>query len=65
MTELHNDESAAGHHEFHIIVNTRKKEVSTRELTFDALVALAFDPVPTRARDPIRDHLPKGREATP
>jgi len=30
-----------------IIVNARKKEVSTKTLSFDQVVALAFDPVPT------------------
>jgi hypothetical protein len=29
-----------------IIVNGRKKEVSTKTLSFDQVVALAFDPVP-------------------
>lgn len=33
--------------EFIIIVNGRKKKVDTRELTFDQVVALAFNPVPT------------------
>lgn len=32
--------------EFTIIVNGRKKEVSTKTLSFDQLVALAFNPVP-------------------
>jgi hypothetical protein len=37
------------HHkkEFTIIVNGRQKEVAKRKLTFDAIVALAFSPVPT------------------
>lgn len=30
-----------------IIVNARKREVQTDVLTFDQVVALAFDPVPT------------------
>ncbi|MGD0581238.1 MAG: multiubiquitin domain-containing protein [Bryobacteraceae bacterium] len=33
--------------EFTIIVNGRKKVVPTKELSFDQLVALAFNPVPT------------------
>jgi hypothetical protein len=32
---------------FDIFVNGRKKVVTTRELSFDEVVALAFDPVPT------------------
>jgi hypothetical protein len=32
---------------FDIFVNGRKKVVTTRELLFDQVVALAFDPVPT------------------
>ena len=32
---------------YHVIVNGRKKEVSTKTLTFDQVVALAFNPVPT------------------
>jgi hypothetical protein len=32
--------------EFDIIVNTRKKIVTTREVSFNQTVALAFDPVP-------------------
>lgn len=32
---------------FTIIVNGRKKEVTTKEMTFAQIVALAFDPVPT------------------
>ena len=37
------------HHkkEFTIIVNGRQKLVAKRKLTFDAVVALAFNPVPT------------------
>jgi hypothetical protein len=30
-----------------IIVNSRKKEVTTNMLSFDQIVALAFDPLPT------------------
>ncbi|MGD0165608.1 MAG: multiubiquitin domain-containing protein [Candidatus Sulfotelmatobacter sp.] len=32
---------------YHVIVNGRKKEVSTKTLTFDQVVALAFNPVPS------------------
>lgn len=32
--------------EFTIIINGRKKEVSTKTLSFDQIVALAFNPVP-------------------
>jgi hypothetical protein len=33
--------------EFTVIVNGRKKTVMTRELSFDEIVALAFNPIPT------------------
>jgi hypothetical protein len=33
-------------HKFTIIVNARKKTVTSEELTFEQTVALAFDPVP-------------------
>jgi hypothetical protein len=33
--------------ELTIIVNARKKEVTSKELTFDQVVALAFNPVPS------------------
>jgi hypothetical protein len=33
-------------HKFTIIVNARKKKVTDDELTFEQIVALAFDPVP-------------------
>ena len=36
-----------GPREFTIIVNGRRKEVVGRKLSFDEVVALAFDPVPT------------------
>lgn len=40
--------SAVAHeHGITIVVNARKKTVHTRKLTFEQLVALAFDPVPT------------------
>jgi|SRR5690348_5341024 len=32
---------------YHIIVNGRKKDVSTKTLTFNQVVALAFNPVPS------------------
>lgn len=42
-----NNHEAQGHDkEFTIIVNGRKKEVPTKTLSFDQLVALAFNPVP-------------------
>lgn len=34
------------HHGITIIVNAQQKTVSTRTLSFDELVALAFDPIP-------------------
>jgi hypothetical protein len=34
-------------HEFNITVNTRPTTVTSKELTFDEVLALAFDPVPT------------------
>ena len=37
----------AQHREFTIIVNGRKKLVKAKRLSFNELVALAFDPVPT------------------
>lgn len=33
-------------HEFNITVNARAKTVTSKELSFDEVVALAFDPVP-------------------
>lgn len=41
------EERKVGSKEHTIIVNGRKKEVTTEELSFDQLVALAFNPVPT------------------
>ena len=35
--------------EFTIIVNARKKTVTAKELTFEQIVALAFDPVPANS----------------
>lgn len=37
----------SGLKEITVFVNTRKREVKTRKLSFDQVVALAFDPVPT------------------
>lgn len=34
-------------HETEIVINGRKKTVTTKELTFDEVVHLAFEPVPT------------------
>ncbi|MGB8297683.1 MAG: multiubiquitin domain-containing protein [Polyangia bacterium] len=51
MVHLREDEhfhsGAAQSREFTIIVNGRKKLVKSKELSFTAIVALAFDPVPT------------------
>lgn len=35
------------HHSYTIVVNGQQKPVETDELTFDEVVALAFDPVPS------------------
>jgi hypothetical protein len=43
----HFHSGAAQARHFEIFVNGRKKVVTTRELTFDQVVALAFAPVPT------------------
>lgn len=40
MAEVHE-------HEYKIVVNGREKSVMSQVLTFDEVVALAFDPVPT------------------
>jgi hypothetical protein len=37
----------SGLKEVSVFVNTRKREVKARKLSFDQVVALAFDPVPT------------------
>jgi hypothetical protein len=37
------------HKTFTIIVNARRKTVTADELTFEQIVALAFDPVPANA----------------
>jgi Multiubiquitin len=42
-----NDHFHIGRPEFTIVVNGRKKLVAKRRLSFDRVVALAFDPVPT------------------
>ena len=42
-----------------IIVNGRKKEVSTKTLSFDQVVALAFNPVPVRAERAVFRDLPE------
>jgi hypothetical protein len=43
------DNAQGQHHEKHIviIVNGRRKEVMTTELTFVQIVALAFNPIPS------------------
>lgn len=38
-----------GHSEFTIIVNARRKVVSTNVVSFEQVVALAFDPVPANS----------------
>lgn len=40
-------EPAQHEHEYKIIVNGREKTVGSHELSFDAVIRLAFDPVPT------------------
>jgi hypothetical protein len=49
MNGLHQrNEEAKGHGKiFTLIVNGRKREVPTDDLSFDAVIALAFSPVPT------------------
>jgi hypothetical protein len=43
-----NERKGHGHHkEFTIIVNGRQKVVTSRELSFTEIIALAFDPIPT------------------
>ena len=44
VTETTDQERAV---EFHIVVNAREKTVHTDELTFEHVVRLAVDPVPT------------------
>lgn len=48
MSSLQEHEQEVHDHnkEFDVIVNGRKKEVSTKTLSFDQVVALAFNPVP-------------------
>jgi Multiubiquitin len=48
LTEFEHFHSGAPHpKEFTIIVNARQKLVASKELTFDEVVALAFNPVPS------------------
>ena len=51
--------------EYHIIVNGRKKEVSTKTLSFDQIVALAFNPVPAGRTSCSRSPTGKARTRTP
>jgi hypothetical protein len=44
---LTEDEHFYSVREFDIVVNTRKKDVTKPRLTFDEVVRLAYDPVPT------------------
>lgn len=41
------DGHEGAHHSHTIVVNGQQKSVEADELTFDQVVALAFDPVPT------------------
>lgn len=43
----HDGHGAGGHSKTTIIVNTREKEVDGKEVTYDQIVALAFDSPPT------------------
>ncbi len=45
--QLTEDEHFHSVREFHIVVNTRRKEVTTPKLSFNDLLRLAFDPIPT------------------
>ena len=51
--------------EFTIIVNGRKKEVSTKTLSFDQIVALAFNPVPVGPNVMFTITYRKGPEKNP
>ncbi len=47
MSEKTHDEQDKKQREFSITVNARAKTVTSKELTFDQVLALALDPVPT------------------
>lgn len=47
MNENAHDDEDKKPHESTITVNARAKTVASKELTFDQVLALAFDPVPT------------------
>ncbi|WP_433432284.1 multiubiquitin domain-containing protein [Nonomuraea sp. CA-141351] len=49
MTETHEATEAAGKHDHRhkIIVNGRERTVEAEELSFEEIIRLAFDPVPT------------------
>lgn len=49
LVHLHDDEHfrSGPPKEFTIIVNARKKVVATKELSFDQVIQLAFNPLPT------------------
>lgn len=49
MSEKHDDVHSDKPDKFTIIVNARKKSVTSEELTFEQVVALAFDPVPANS----------------
>jgi hypothetical protein len=53
------------HKEYTIIVNGRKKEVAMSELSFDQIVHLAFDPVPTGPNVLITVEYGHGPKANP
>lgn len=46
VIHLHQDEHFHSVREYHILVNTRRKEVAKPKLSFDEVVRLAYDPVP-------------------
>ena len=50
------------HDEFTIIVNGRQKEVTSKELSFEQVVALAFNPVPSGPNVVITVTFSKGED---
>lgn len=57
MTNQATEAGAETHvHHYSIIVNGREKRVETDALTYDQVVALAFDPVPTDKLFDVRFH---------
>lgn len=49
MSESHENKGQPHSHETTIIVNGRPKKVAQNAITFEEVVALAFDPVPPNA----------------